>query len=149
MGCSGSSRTVEGRMQFGSLSTANSKRGTDVKEYQKSLRLKLHLRKNHYFKTFVQYNFGTHKKSLDEQIRENDLMGLPDEEYTHLQMVAAISQKRTIDISAIQNEELASEVMKDPEYESKKNNMLVATWIEDPLSLQKELSVSDLIKSNL
>ena len=40
-------------------------------------------------------------------------------------------------------------VMKDPEYESKKNNMLVATWIEDPLSLQKELSVSDLINSNL
>ena len=67
------------------------RRGAETKEYQNTLRLKLHLRKNHYYKAFVYYNFGTHQKSLDEQVRDDAGLGIPDLEYTQIQMVAAIT----------------------------------------------------------
>ena len=120
-------------------------KGTELKEFQRILRQKLCLRKTHPFKTFVCYKFGNHQKSIDEAVRDGDPNLIPDKEWEHVQLVAKLTSaqktKPGADSMLVQGE--GDEIPEDPEHTEKNNNMLVATWVEDPVNLRNENAVSN------
>ena len=116
-----------------------------LNKLKRQLQAKLNLTEDHHFNTFVQYSFWkSHRRELNKLEKRQRAQAEREYREKLAEMQAGLNGQAQPILSA---EAFMNKYKKENEAHQDEN-MLLATWFEDPLNLQKENDVSNLDSFN-